>query len=132
MSSQLETLTKWADITIMSWIEKMDTLRIYDTGNLARSLYRHIETASEGDPIKIQFTYLYYGAFVDMGVGKGHKLGNPEPASEELKGRRAKKWYTKTLERHKLALADIMGMHYSDLFTKPILEAFDEPIKLNL
>ena len=65
------TLEAWADIVIKNWVAKIMALHAYDTFALARSFEHHILEHANGDPDKVIFAFMYYGRFVDMGVGEG-------------------------------------------------------------
>jgi len=63
-----------------------------------------VVASAQGDVLKIDFAFKYYGKFVDMGVGKGveDRSGQGESDSRKLEGkmlgnrRRPKKWYSRT------------------------------------
>lgn len=126
---------EWAKYTIERWVGKITALKIGDSGALKASFQDFIESSANGDIERIKFMYLYYGAFVDMGVGKGQKIGETKEAALERRllgtrkgGRRAKKWYGKTLRAETLALASIMQQHYGIKATNHITETLPERI----
>lgn len=61
----------WADQMVRIWREKINQLRVVDTGALRESIDREI-TGSGGDKA-IVHTFLEYGLYQDMGVGSGYK-----------------------------------------------------------
>ena len=77
MSNYNEDIQKWAEITIERWQQRIRKFKVYNTFALLNSFQSHVETSSNGDPEKIVFTYMYYGMFPQLGVGKGVKLGMP-------------------------------------------------------
>lgn len=90
--------------------------KIGRTGNLANSIKYHIVYDQDG-PEKVVFEFNHYGKFVDMGVGKGQKLGDVKGNGELLralgvKGRKAKKWYSKTIFPEANTLATILKEQY--------------------
>lgn len=99
-----ETLEAWAGITLKRWWAKMGSMRIGSTGELRRSLRYHVTTSANQDHFKIEFFYAWYGKMVDMGVGKGTKVGGvtENKISRKLEGRRsgnrrrAKAWKSPT------------------------------------
>jgi hypothetical protein len=99
-----KTLEAWAGITLIRWWKKMRSMGIGDTGRLRQSLRYHVETSAGGENFKIEFFYAWYGKMVDMGVGKGTKLGgvSENKTSRRLEGRRsgnrrrAKTWKSPT------------------------------------
>lgn len=60
-----------------------------------------------------RFSHGYYGAFVDMGVGRGTKLGDVAFDSRfrgtgaESSGRRPKRWFSRNIYREINKLADL-------------------------
>ena len=62
------------------------------TGAAYDKIYWNVFTAANGDSARIDYFFKYYLYFVDMGVGKGHKLSqvdNASPASNQV---RYKNW----------------------------------------
>lgn len=108
-NEMLDMAVAWADITIQRWESKISKLNIIETSELLRSFTSHVELDAKGDPFKITFTFLYYGIFPDMGVGKGVTY---EQVSDS--NRRAKPWYSRqfTSEVHKLAA--LMAERYGE------------------
>lgn len=106
---------RWADIVIERWIRKIRTLDIGTTGELLKSLQAHVELDAEGNPAKITFLYLYYGIFVDMGVGRGVRLGD----SAAIK--RRKPWYSSVFLKEVNILGREMAERYGyDAATVPV------------
>lgn len=97
----------WADITIQRWESKIVKLNIVETSALLKSFTSHVSQDAKGNPEKIIFTFLYYGIFPDMGVGKGVSYGQVGDSN-----RKAKPWYSRqfTAEVHKLA--ELMAEKY--------------------
>lgn len=136
------TLDAWADIVIKNWVAKIMSLQVYDTFALARSFEHHVWANSNGDPTKIEFAFMYYGRFVDMGVGEGKsstgalsrdqkrivkkqfKHGNDEMAFRKwksfrsyneihLKERVAKPWYSSIFFSEVQKLQSILAQKYA-------------------
>lgn len=126
------TLEAWAKITIQEWRKKLLRMKIGRTQALAASFKHHVLLSSGGDYAKIQFLYLWYGAMVDMGVGKGTALGGVKEntIARRLQGkkngpaRKAKKWYSKVMYREMIILADILAKKYGDQLTFTAVERF--------
>lgn len=97
----------WAEIVIKRWVTKITRLKVVETTELLRSFTSQVMADAKGDPFKVTFTFLYYGIFSDMGVGKGVKF-----AQVETSNRKAKPWYSRqfTAEVHKLA--ELMAVRY--------------------
>jgi len=101
------TIEAWAKIVIERWEQKIVKLGIKRTGKLLNSFTHFVNTQSGGSPDKITFAFEYYGKFVDMGVGRGVKLGAVETSI-----RTAKPWYSKTFWSQFEKLKDIMVEKY--------------------
>lgn len=103
------TAEAWAEIVVERWEEKIMRLRIYRSGDLARSFTHHVIANANGNPELIQFAFAYYGKFVDMGVGNGVKYGDTGSGN-----RKAKAWYSKTffaeIEKLKIIMAEKYGL----------------------
>jgi hypothetical protein len=120
--SECEIARAWAQITIKRWRRKIDRLKIglHSSGELFRSFQYNVLASSGGDVQKIEFAFRYYGKFVDMGVGRGTKLGD-QPMSmgmRKLSGkflgmkRAPKKWYSKTFYSETQRLVEILQEEY--------------------
>jgi len=110
----------WAKITIKRWQKKIQGLKIGETGELTRSFLFDVIASAQGDVLKIDFAFKYYGKFVDMGVGKGVKIGQVKENqdSRKLEGkmlgnrRMPKKWYSKTFAAEAMQLGEIMAKEF--------------------
>lgn len=110
----------WAMITIDRWREKIDQMNIGQSGKLFGSFVSNIIRNSDGNPAKIELAFLYYGKFVDMGVGKGTRIGTLQD-EKILRGRAAhfrtarkpKRWYSKTKGAETRALAELMAREFA-------------------
>lgn len=100
-------LEQFAKFTIERWINKQYKLKIRETGQLIRSFENHVYLDANGDPQKIEFVYLYYGIFPDLGVGTG------VTKEETPKGnRRPKPWYNKVFWSRLQYIRDYVGEKY--------------------
>jgi hypothetical protein len=147
------SLNAWANITLAEWLAKIDKLGVGKrlsrrkgktsvswSYGLRKSLSQHVKTSSNGDFEKITFFYNFHGAFVDMGVGRGTKLGGVRDnvESRRLEGRitgnqrRAKKWYSKTMAGRTVTLSRLLQEKYGEIALTTIKETLPEHINLNL
>ncbi|MDD4554032.1 MAG: hypothetical protein PHP04_07525 [Bacteroidales bacterium] len=118
--SEREVAEAWAKITIIKWKKKLASSKIGDTGTLLRSFKYNVLASAQGNVLKISLLFEYYGRFVDMGVGKGVKIGDVKEsaASRKLSGkmlgnrRRPKKWYSKTFHAEVMKLSEIFAKEY--------------------
>jgi hypothetical protein len=93
-----------------------------------------VVASAQGDVLKIDFAFKYYGKFVDMGVGKGVKLGRVKENqdSRRLEGkmlgnrRRPKKWYSATFYAEAMKLGEIMAKEFGRRGTVVISENIND------
>jgi hypothetical protein len=119
----------WANITIKEWRTKIVAQKMNRSNQLWQSFITNVVSQADGDLVKIEFAFKYYGKFVDMGVGKGTKLGGvtENKTSRRVYGkmlgnrRRPKKWYSKTLQHEIYRLADVLGIKYSKAVASEIV-----------
>lgn len=76
--SEREIAEAWAKITIQLWRKNLTRMKIgqNSTGDLNRSFKYKVIAGSRGNVDRIEFAFNYYWKFLDMGVGKGTKLGD--------------------------------------------------------
>jgi len=118
--TEREIAEAWAKITIIKWKEKLASNKIGDAGTLLKSFKYNVLASAQGNVLKISLLFEYYGRFVDMGVGKGVKIGDVKEsaASRKLSGkmlgnrRRPKKWYSKTFHAEVMKLSEIFAKEY--------------------
>jgi len=123
----------WAKITVKVWKEKLTKLKCVNSGKLLNSFIHNVVSQANGDVLKIEFAFLYYGKFVDMGVGKGVPIGGVKEnaTSRKLEGkmlgnlRRPKKWYSKVFSHEVKRLTEILAKQYADMGAKIIMESVE-------
>jgi hypothetical protein len=119
--SQVQIADAWAKFAIKIWREKINKLNIGDSEDLFMSFHHSVVGAANGVIIKIEFAFRHYGKFVDMGVGKGVKIGQvkEQTLSRKLEvkmignRRRPKKWYSKTFAAETMKLVEILFKEYA-------------------
>ena len=121
-----KTVEAWADIVIKNWRQKIKELDIHEPGPLYDSFVFDVIGNAGGNPERIDFAFEYYGRFVDMGVGKGVKMGNP---NNVVTKREPKKWYSKTMYRQAQKLSEILAVKYSIKGASVIREKVQETDK---
>lgn len=107
MKTEFEELKAWADIVIERWQKRMKKLKIGNSNALLRSFMSSIEVDANGNAQKIAFTYLYYGIFPDMGVGKGVPLDKIATSN-----RTPKPWKNAVVSREVSKLQEILVARY--------------------
>jgi len=115
-----EIAQAWAKITIIKWKKKLAINKVGDSGALLQSFQYNVLASAQGNVLKITLLFEYYGRFVEMGVGKGVKIGDVKESatSRRLSGkmlgnrRRPKKWYSKTFHAEVMKLSEIFAKEY--------------------
>ena len=118
MAEQLRDVEKyvdeWTRTMIAIWREKIERLRVVDTGKLHQSFKDQIQHTAEGSTIRMKF--LQYGLYQARGVGNGYKRGNggnleildPEYRREHglKKKRKPRDWFSKKLYMSTMAMIE--------------------------
>jgi hypothetical protein len=123
----------WASITIKRFAQSLVKKQVGGTA-LKSSFKFQIVSGADG-PQKVIFSYLNTGKFVDMGVGRGVKLGDVKGnkalyKATGVQGRAAKKWYSKTMSAETKRLAELMSIEYGQSMIAVATE--DIPNEINL
>ena len=124
---------QWAQYTIKEWRSKLTKIKAVKSSQLWQSFVKNVISQANGDVIKIEFAFRYYGKFIDMGVGKGVPFGGVKEnaTSRRLEGkmlgnrRKPRKWYSKTLAHEVKRLAEIMEIEYGHLAALQIKDAIE-------
>ncbi len=126
----------WARYANRDLGKSLDKKKVGVTMELVRS--RKFRVEGSGDDVqKAIFSFLEYGKFVDMGVGKGQKLGDVKGnqviyKETGIKGRKAKKWYSKVIFPEANTLAKLLEENYGLKITSELNESLDDAITLSL
>lgn len=115
------TVEAWADITIKTWLDKIDKLNINRTFQLYNSFVHHIVSSAGGDISRIEFAFDYYGKFIEMGVGKGVSIDDVGVSST----RKRKPWYSRTLYIELIKLSEILAEKYAHKGVLAIVEGIE-------
>ncbi len=89
---------------VLNWQTNIKKLRIKDTNYLYDSFKTQVISQAGDDKMKITIAYAWYGQMVDMGVGKGTRVGEVKESTESRRligkvrgnARRPKKWWSKS------------------------------------
>lgn len=130
----LETVRAWADIVEQIWMDKIVKLDIHNTFELGDSITHKIGVTNGDIPREIDFSFNYYGKFVDMGVGKGTRIGDvaENKISRRLEGkqqgnrRRPKPWYASTMYAERMKLIELLAAKYAHRASITIVENIDD------
>ncbi|MBE0663736.1 MAG: hypothetical protein IH597_14875 [Bacteroidales bacterium] len=118
------TVEAWADIVMDNWLDKIDKLKIGLSWQLEDSLKSTLISNAGGLPERVEFTFNYYGKFVDMGVGKGVTIDMVKDRSDHR--RRPKKWYSATMYAEIIKLREILAKKYGRIAAITIIENIDD------
>jgi hypothetical protein len=99
--NKYETFKAWADIVIERWELRVIQLGVIDSRELLNSFHSQVVKDANGNPEKIEFTFAYYGQFLDMGVAKYAPFGSGK--------RTAKPWYSKVFFGQVQRLGEIIA-----------------------
>jgi len=114
-----EVVDEWASANVKALKTQIQKRNIGATHKLLASLAYNIVRASDGNVSKAQIMFNYYGRFVDMGVGRGVKIGDVKEvrsvharALNALNARRPKKWYSKPMAAGVNSLSELLAHHF--------------------
>lgn len=132
--TQKELAEQWSEITILRWKERMKELKIGHTGALENSFGYSVMLDQFLGIKKIDLGFLFYGKFVDMGVGKGLGIESVKDnrsrwaaAAGDKINRRAKKWYSPVFHREYNILNEKLQEYYQiDILNKVVSELKSE------
>jgi hypothetical protein len=130
------TARSWAIITIKELGKALKKKRIGKSGELERSLAYVIKGNPAKANFRVEIITLKYGAFVDMGVGRGVRLGDRRDHStvSKLLGskriRRPKKWYAGTIYGQSKRLGELVHGKLSDKAVN-VVDALPDKIVMN-
>jgi hypothetical protein len=129
-----QVISDWARYTIQRLQKSLDKKKVGITGSLNYSLLYQLAGIADGNVSSVSINFNYYGKFVDMGVGRGHKIesvkSNRDVYSLIGGGRRPKKWLSKTLYGEIAALREIMAIHYGEEGAQIVKETISQTIQL--
>lgn len=123
------TVDAWADIVTSNWLDKINKLNVQYSFQLEESIRYELINNAGGLPERVEFSYNYYGKFVDMGVGKGVSLGDVKDQRNDGSGRKArrpKKWYSTTMYAEVIKLREILAKKYGRIAAISIVENIDD------
>lgn len=102
------TIIEWARIVHEIWEDRIIRKRVKDTQALYKSLEHHVNIHADGNADRVDFFFLLYGTYVDMGVGRGYKRGNSGDLGFAPK-REKKLWYSGAWYGQTKKLAEILN-----------------------
>lgn len=124
------TVEKWAEFVVKDWQKKIKSLKIGKTDAFTRSFAENLFRNSGGDIDKVALQFLFYGRFVDMGVGKGVrwddvgelKMSRKYDGRQTGNRRKPKRWYSQNLFYSTRKLAELLSERYAEKSQMVIME----------
>lgn len=109
-------LTMWGKAVFERLEKQLQKLNINVTQELLHSLSYKVIAATAAHNGIFSLTFKEYGRMVDMGVGRGRKIESIKSNGQLLKnkGRKAKKWYSKTTYGMINGLIDRITWNYQE------------------
>ena len=131
-----EVLSEWLSIAVERFQQSLKENKIGVTSSLFNSFLTNIIKNSEGKASRIEIEFLFYGRYVDMGVGKGFPIGSRGNFKDFNKHRKSngqlhqvhrkpKKWYSKTKAYEIGKLTDLLAEQYGMQTAKAVESALD-------
>ena len=131
------TITEWLAIAVNRFQNALKSNKIGVSQRLFQSFVSNIFQNSGGSISKVEIAFLFYGRYIDMGVGKGFPIGGRRSFKDfdrfrfsdgKLKsnpGRKPKKWYSKTKAYEVGQLTRILAEQYGIHTARAIETALD-------
>lgn len=123
-----QVISDWAKFTTERLSRSMIRRRVGITGNLNFSLMYSLISGLSGDLAGTKHEFLYYGRFVDMGVGRGQKIESVKSNGEIIaltgQGRKPKRWLSKTYFAEVAELSHLLGEKYGENIMDIVKEVF--------
>lgn len=128
-------LKEWAENVITRWGKEMESQGITDAKTLEKTFHKDVINASGGDQARIEFMYLDYLRYLDLGVGRGEKYvkekhnptfysGEKYPTTSGYKWQ-VKPWFLPILKQRVYSLARILERKYGEYAQLIILKNID-------
>lgn len=134
LSDEDKYINDWVRTMIVIWREKIERLKIMDTGRLHQSLMETVTDAA--DTRLIDFKFVRYGIYQAFGVGNGYTPGNdgdlafldPEYRREHKLGkpRQRRDWIFKKLCGSRFRMMEALARITGERAVQVICDALDD------
>lgn len=125
IDSRKKYVEAWNKTMVAIWIERIEMLNVIDTGALWRSpLYMEVQADGRFYDITLSQTFLEYGLWQDLGVGREVPHGNPGDIGRDKK-RERRRWFSTKYYSSVLKLRDFMAMSLGNEFKAMLCDALD-------
>lgn len=134
--SMYDLVYDWAKYANQDLGKSLTKKHIGVTGALSSSLKFSL-IGPHDDVQKVKFSFLNYGKFSDMGVGRGQKLGDIKGNKTIYKetgvhGRKATKWFSKVIFPEANTLGKLLAVNYGLQISNEINESFSDSVILSI
>lgn len=114
-----QVIADWARYTAERLQRSLLKKKVGISGSLNYSmLYKLASLGGGGGVSSVSHSFNFYGKFIDMGVGRGQKIGdvkgNADMRGMGMGGRRPKKWFSKTYYAEVAELRDLLMQKYGE------------------
>jgi hypothetical protein len=131
-----QVLSEWLTIAVERFQNSLKKNKVGVSEKLFNSFLTNIIQGSAGNISKIEILFLFYGRYVDMGVGKGFPIGGRKTFKDFNKyrnqsgklhsvRRKPKKWYSKTKAFEIGKLTEILAEQYGMQTAKAVESALE-------
>lgn len=112
---------KWAKIVVEKWEFNVVQKNLIYSGDLLRSFEQTVNAESNGSAALISFAFKYYLRMLEMGVGRGVRIGDES-------NRRKYRVYTRTLYREMYRLSELLAEKYANRGAVMIAAGFGDSL----
>lgn len=136
---------EWTNMMITIWREKIEMLRIIDTGKLLQDINSSI-SINGNEAFTITHKFMEYGVFQEVGVGNGYKHDNGgnlefmDPGTPQRKSkhkqasgkytgpgrRKERKWFSKKYYASAMVMKEEMAQMFGQAFAGIMSNAFND------
>lgn len=120
MSEHRGIVERWLDRTEKALLGEMRRMNVHESGRLRQGI--GTGAYERGGVIVGEIAFPVYGRFVDMGAGRGARIG-------ALSGRTPKKWYSPTVYRRLNILQGALGIQIMEDSLKVVKDAIEDGTK---
>ena len=128
----MKHLENEAEAILARWLERTEEALLYELRRkrigITRQLRQTLKTrlSRDGQLIRGELLFLDRGRFVDMGVGRGQKIGQLSNRPKSLRSRRPKPFYSPTVYGRLSMLAGALGIEFSEQFLESMKDTLKE------
>lgn len=141
-TSAHEVAVGWARVLRSRLRRSLRKKNVGQSFGLFSSIATEVVAASGGDVEKILLFYRMYGAFRDMGVGRGQKIGDVKGAGQARslekalhgsgRGYKRKAWYSGVIFGETAKLGELMAKHYGTFEIARVMDELPKEIHLKI